>query len=277
MRHATLLLCSSFFSVVAATGCTVDDGTVVVDDLPGADSQGEEEGPAVLGPCYRGMSTQLYPIDPTARRCTLGEVPDFVDPIINNGDVGLQFLLTVLNEHDTPLQCHEYEKDGEVEVCVDVVDRFSPGTALEERTTLGVDSRNYFIAYATDYDGSPEVGWWDVHLQHDLLENKPVELTVAGYVRKTGELVHPLAGRPDDPSFRLLKFDPRTCSGCLDYAGPNYDILTTPWEIVVNEWYPGFTSTTCAFELTAWSSTPYPDTLGRDRCLAEQMYRSTGH
>lgn len=276
MRRCRSLLSTSILIVLVSTACDPQEDALLMGDPPGTQGQGEEpeEG---LGPCYNGMSTQLYAIDPAAPRCTLDEVPDFVDYVLGQGSAALELMLIELDEYGTPLQCHPYEAaDGSQAYCVDVVDRFDPDTPLEEETELGVDARNFFIAYATDHHGSAEIAHWDAALLDDILINKPVELSVAGYLRKTGELVHHSAGRPaDDPAFRLLKFDPRTCSGCGIYEGPNRQYVINPAEL--ETWYPDFVSSARAFQ----TASSQPDWTFYHRLTvaeneAELMYRATG-
>ncbi|NUP11075.1 MAG: hypothetical protein HOW73_33945 [Polyangiaceae bacterium] len=242
----------------------IDDEIAVEVETQGVQNQ--------LPPCYEGISTSLHVIDASAPRCTLADVPAFRDHV-TSGPLELKAFVAYLNGHAT-LQCHPYvAEDGTDAFCVDVVDRYGDNSTLE-KGQLGVDSRNFFIAYADDQPRSAEIQYWDTALGTGTFTNAPVSLSEAGYVRETGDVVHAEDGRPSDPAFRLLKFDPRTCPSCGIYNGPNMEYVSNPLQL--QTWFPVFIEEDCTFQPTSTALPADYVKLDGRACMAELTYRSTG-
>src|SRR5262245_41321000 len=100
---------------------------------PGEAARTAEAGDALsvsLGVCYHGMTTTLRPVDPSAPRCSLGDVPEAVDYICATSPEVCGYLLDTLNGHAL-VQCTPEVTAAGVGWCFDVVDKYLDGSGLD--------------------------------------------------------------------------------------------------------------------------------------------------
>jgi hypothetical protein len=282
IRFAGLALAAFAFSACFAPEDSDDEDVLELESAvkAGGKSGGGDKGvwddnsTAVLGECYHGATTHVYPVNISAPRCTLSKVYDLVSWAESDGQVELKsFLLDAIDGH-AKIQCRSYVDPDTLATkwCADVIDRFQDNSPLVKGTVAGVDTRNYFVAYTGDADGSADKNHWDQQIGSGVWAAPPIELSETGFILKDGQFVVHYDRTWNSPGSRLLKFDPRGCGGCLLYQGPAITHLTNFAEIS-NGWWPTFDGSNC--NMQQYFGGPLVHLSGSSLCLSEQNYRAT--
>jgi hypothetical protein len=233
--------------VLASASCMAPETDLERDDLASAQ---DALSPGVTA--YHGMCVGLTSIDFTSERCAPSDLPDLMNFVQATDPVVHEFLSAAL-DGKAMIQCTSYlADDGSTAYCADVVDRDPLGGALDGQASVPGGRRNFFVAYASLASWHPERPHWDAHLAGVAPPRDyrvpPVELSQAGTFSMSG------AWNPGpSPVFdhlRVLKFDPRDCSGCGIYDGPSFKdyINETGKRQVSYGWWPSFDKTTCSIE-----------------------------
>lgn len=288
-KTLSIRFAGSLLAAFAFSGCIAPDDSEEIDvdfDVE-ADAQGKGDEPTqeeidkmdegvppevVVGNCYHGASTELLPIDITAERCELSQVHEIYDFAMSDGQFQLVQFLLALNGN-AKIQCHQYyDINGDKRWCADVIDRYADGSPLVKGTEFGHNTRNYFVAYVGDADGSAEKDYWDDMVADPMWTVPPVELSETGFIMKHGGF----APQYDNTSrgTRLLKFDPRDCPHCGLYDGPGITYVANPGLTdIANGWWPPVTSSSC----NIWTQQTFGQWahMGSSTCAAEYNYRAT--
>lgn len=271
-------------------GCgPADDGEIV-------GAEGVEENvdtselaiSANIGMCRNGMSTSLKQLraasdymNPVGTfACTLEQVPDFMSYVCSTDPEVCAFLNDVVDGH-ARLQCTRYkDAAGKKYNCVDVVDRDPLGDMLQGKKGSGVEMNFVIGIYDDDLTNTDNQRvYWNE--QAPLYPDPPIALTFAGYYYEPATTSGMVYSR-SKPTYgtrrwRVIKFDPRECSSCGGYAGPNVISVVYPDDLEAG-WYPQFTSGNCRFE-TSKPGSPVGQTwefLDQTKCNQEAQYRATG-
>jgi hypothetical protein len=226
--------------------------------------------------CRNGMRTKVTAMDDpySMQTCTVKQLQTLYDYVCNNEPEVCAFLVK-LGGHGR-IQCTWYaDENGEKHACADVVDRYPDGNPIVKTKNPPEMWSNFFIAF-TDFEHlptSPEVSYWNAMLANPAWTKAPVLLEhVAFLTHKMQVLKPPAVPTADYAWLRLLTFDPRECTHCGPYAGPNQMYVENPGDLAT--WYPAFTPSTCRFEQEPGDTSWYP--LSQTECNDEAAYRATG-
>jgi hypothetical protein len=204
--------------VLASASCAAPET-----DLEGDDLASTQDALSSSMIAYNGMCVGLTAIDFTKERCAPSDLPELMDFVQATDPVVYEFLSTALDGM-AMIQCTSYlADDGSTAYCADVVDRDPLGDALDGQASEPGGRRNFFVAYASLAPWHPERPYWNAHLDGVAPPRDyrvpPVELSQAGTF-STGGAWNP-GPSPQGHHLRVLKFDPRDCSGCGIYKGPS--------------------------------------------------------
>lgn len=228
--------------------------------------------------CRNGMRTKLAKMDqPWAlQTCKLSQLPDLEEYICKTDPTVCAFL-GVLEAHGR-IQCTPYvNDDGDKKFCADVVERYPDGTAIQETKTGG--NMNFFILSVDDEHApnSPEVAYWNAQLANPASTAAPVSLQHVAFMSHKMDVLKPPASPSLDYAWlRMLTFDPRECSSCGDYDGPNMASIEYPDDLD-DGWFPEFTENNCRFEARnpAAPGGQAFVVLPQAKCNDEKVYRDT--
>ncbi|MBL9026625.1 MAG: hypothetical protein JNL21_30785 [Myxococcales bacterium] len=220
---------------------------------------------------FHGICSTVGQIDFGSERCEPSDLPDLLAFLQHSDPLVHEFLTTTV-AGNAQIQCTSYvAPGGETARCADVVERDPLGVPIEQMVG---GNKNFFVAYAPNAPPHPEKPHWDAHLAGAVppidYRLAPVELSEAGTFNPSG--VWAPAGAPPFDHERVLKFDPRDCTGCGIYRGPGYDSLTSIGQRqVAYGWWPGLS--TCDIETQSGGSFAR---LSGAVCTSELFYRTTG-
>lgn len=259
----------TFVALSVASGIAV--GCAAPDDEASEEVDSREDALVAAPLAFHGMCVGLTAIDYGSERCAPADLPDLMafvqvaDPMVH------QFLATAV-AGNAEIQCTSYvAPDGSTAYCADVVDRDPLGNPLQQ---MPGGRKNFFVAYSPNSLPHPEKPFWDAHLAGAVppidYRTPPVELSVAGTFNPTGAWAP--KGTPPFDHLRVLKFDPRDCSGCGLYKGPGFDYLTSVGQKqVLYGWWPAFVDTSCDIETQ--KSGAFDTIKDAEDCRAEIVYR----
>lgn len=266
---------SWFVATFALAGCAFHGASESGDQTEFVETEAQAFEPVELGTCYMGMTTEVIAVDPTRPRCSLKELPEFVQFACATSPE-LCFFLDKLNGN-AQIQCSRHKVDGQEVMCADVIDRDPTQQPLHKE---GEGWANFFVAYASDLRHDDYLrNLWADYLAAPEFYQPPVELSSAGYIDIDGDY-SPAGSSPPQANkgaWRLYKFDPRTCASCGIYQSPNrYLILDSAFLSRIYDanqpLWPTFDATACRLQKDLQGGTLG---LNRDQCLAEQNYRAT--